>query len=110
LATAAQVVKENAIAVGQLDKAFALADQTNVALLKIFHTDSQQSRHRLDFGLVDPNIARLPSAAISASGALKTQSKLIPGAWVHNIRLLLYVTANSLPLVFSNRAISGIRP
>jgi hypothetical protein len=80
LATASLAIEENAIAAGQFDQAFSLADQTNVALLKIFRTDSKQSRHCLDFGLVDPNITRYSSATIAAPGALETQSLMIPGA------------------------------
>ncbi len=71
LAQAAVVIKENAIAIGQLDEAFANTDQANVTLFKFFHIDSEQSRHGFDFGLVDPNMARRPGTAIAAPGALE---------------------------------------
>jgi hypothetical protein len=79
LTQAAFVIKENAIAVGELDQAFANADQTNVTRFEFFHIYFETGRHSFDFGLVDPNIAGRPSAAIAATGALEMQTSMIPG-------------------------------
>ena len=59
-ASAACVVEEHAIAVGQLDEALANAHRADVSPLELLDREAHGGGQRLDLGPIDPHVARLP--------------------------------------------------
>src|SRR3972149_2202673 len=97
-------VEENAIAVWKFDQAFPNTHLPHVLCFKFNNADFEQCGQRLDFGLVDPDMARGARATITASGAFEFQSLMIPGFLGH-----IQVTNNSSALALRSLSISGIR-
>ena len=64
-------VEQNAITVGPLDEALAYPHRSDVLLLEFLDLHTESVGQGLDFGPVDPDVARLSGAAAAATGARK---------------------------------------
>jgi hypothetical protein len=79
-------MEEDAVAIGKLDQALADADLPHIAPLEFLDVKLDERREGRDFLVRDPDIARRAGTAIATLGALKFESSVIPGFFVH-IRL-----------------------
>ena len=73
-------IEQNAVAVRSFDEAFANSHRADELPLELFDVTPEDFGHRLDFGLVDPNIARFAGTATTATGAGKFQTFFVPMA------------------------------
>ena len=78
LTGSALAVEENAVPIGKLYQAPADSNTPHISLFEFSGVQFQQRRHRIDFLLVDPDMARRPRAAVAALGALEAKTGVIP--------------------------------